>query len=100
MRVGGWLAGKRAVTLGRRSNAERSAQEAERCRQGCSPRPGSGGAVLLVNDAAEDVTASDRAAVGSGDGVGDWLGELQATVWSRLVVVADVLVEHRLEMSS
>ena len=44
--------------------------------------------------------ASDSAAVGSADRVGDWLGELQATVWSRLVVVADVLVEHRLEMSS
>lgn len=53
-----------------------------------------------MDDAAEDVTASDRAAVGSANRVGDWLGELQATVWSRLVVVADVLVEHRLEMSS
>ena len=61
---------------------------------------GSGGAVVLVDDAAEDVTASYRAAVGSADRVGDWLGELQATVWSRLVVVTEVLVEHRLEMSS
>lgn len=73
--------------LGRRSSAERSAQEAERCRQGCPPRPGSGGAVVLVDDAAEDVTASDRAAAGSADPVGDWLGELQATVWSGLVVL-------------
>ena len=39
-RVGGWLAGKRAVMLGRRSSAERSAEEAERCRQGCPPQPG------------------------------------------------------------
>jgi hypothetical protein len=32
--------------------------------------------------------------------VGNWLGELQATMWSRLVVVTEVLVEHRLETSS
>ena len=53
-----------------------------------------------MDDAAEDVMASDRAGVGSADRVGDWLGELQATVWSRLVVVTDILVEHRFEMSS
>jgi hypothetical protein len=53
-----------------------------------------------MDDDAEDVTTSERAAVGSVDGVGDWLGEMQATVWSRLVVVADGLIEHRLEMSS
>jgi hypothetical protein len=53
-----------------------------------------------VDHATEDVTASDRAAVGSADRVGNWLGELQATMWSRLVVVTEVLVEHRLEMSS
>ena len=61
---------------------------------------GSGGAFVLVDDTAQDVTTSDRAAVRSADRVGDWLGEVQATVWSRLVVMADVLVEHRLEMSS
>ena len=52
----------------------------------------SGGAVLLVDDAAEDITASDRAAVGSADRVGNWLSELQATMWFRLVVVMEVLV--------
>ena len=45
---------------------------------------GSGGAVVLVDEAAEEVTASDRAAVGSADRVGDWLGELQTTVWTSL----------------
>jgi hypothetical protein len=53
-----------------------------------------------VDDATEDVTASDRADGGSADRVGNWLGELQATMWSRLVVVTEVLVEDRLEMSS
>ena len=61
---------------------------------------GSGGALVLVDDAAEDVTAGDRAAVVECYRVGDWLGELQATVWSGLVVVADVLGEQRFEMSS
>ena len=86
--------------LGRRSSTERSAEEAEVAVKVAHRNLGSGDAVVLLDDATEDVTVSDRAAVGSADRVGDWLGELQATVWSRPVVVADVLVEHRLEMSS
>ena len=42
-----------------------------------------GSSLVLVNDAAQDVTASDGAAVESSDRVGDRLGKLQATVWSR-----------------
>jgi hypothetical protein len=61
---------------------------------------GSGGAVVLVDDTAEDVTASDRAALASAGRVGDSPAELQATVSSCVVVVADVLGGHGLEMSS
>ena len=60
----------------------------------------SGSAVVLVNDAAEDVTTSDRTTVGALDRVGNRLGETQAAMWSRFVVVRDVFVEHRLKMSS
>jgi hypothetical protein len=48
---------------------------------------GSGSSLVLVNEAAQDVAASDGAAVESSDRMGDRLGKLQATVWSRLVVV-------------
>jgi hypothetical protein len=45
-----------------------------------------------VDDATEDVTASDNAASRSGDRVRDRLGEPQAAMRPRLVVVANVLV--------
>ena len=59
---------------------------------------GSGDAVVLVDHATEDVTASDRAVVGSADRC-RYL-EPEAAVTAMLVVMPDVLVEHRLEMSS
>ena len=65
----------------------------------CSYYLYSGSAVVLVNDAAEDVTTNDDVTFGSGDRVGNRLGETQAAVWSRFVVVRDVFVEHRLKMS-
>ena len=44
-----------------------------------------------MDDAAEDVTASYRAAGVSADRVGDWLGELQATVgFSDLIAATDL----------
>ena len=36
----------------------------------------------------------------SGDRVGNRLGEMQAAMWSRFIVVREVFVEHRLKMSS
>jgi hypothetical protein len=96
----GWLAGKRAVMLGRRRARSARLKRWDVAVKVARRDLGSWCAVVLVDDAAEDVTASDRAAAGSADRVGVWLGELQATVWSRLVVVSNVLVEHRLDMSS
>ena len=62
----------------------------------------SGGALVLVDDAAEDVQAGDGAIVDwrEWEGAGDRLSEVQATVWTSLVVVLDVLVEHGFEMLS
>jgi hypothetical protein len=51
-----------------------------------------------VDESAEDVAMGNGTA-GRRDEVRYRLSELQATVWSRIVVVADVLVEHRTEMS-
>jgi hypothetical protein len=99
-RVSAWLAGKRAAMLGRRSSAERSRKRRSAAVKVAGRDLGSGGAVVLVDDAAEDVTASDSAASRSGDRVGDRLGEPQAAMRPRLVVVANVLVEHGFEMSS
>ena len=55
-----------------------------------------------MDDAAEDVQAGDGAIVDwrEWEGAGDRLSEVQATVWTSLVVVLDVLVEHRFEMLS
>ena len=53
-----------------------------------------------MDDAAEDVVTDDGAADDRSSWVGDRLGELKAAVWSRLVVVADVLGEHLVEVSS
>jgi hypothetical protein len=55
-----------------------------------------------VDDVAEDVQAGDGAIVDwrEWEGAGDRLSEVQATVWTSLVVVLDVLVEHRFEMLS
>jgi hypothetical protein len=50
---------------------------------------------VLMDDAAEDVAPSDGATVDHRLWAGDRLFELQATVWTSLVVVADVLVECR-----
>src|ERR1035437_3125238 len=56
--------------------------------------------VVLVDDAAEDVATSDGLAADRCHRTRDRLGELKAAVWSRLVVVADVLGEHLVEVSS
>jgi len=53
-----------------------------------------------VDDAAEDVATSDGLAADRCHRTRDRLGELKAAVWSRLVVVADVLGEHLVEVSS
>jgi regulator of sigma D len=55
-----------------------------------------------MDDSAEYLSAGDGAIVDLREwkGAGDRLSEVQATVWTSLVVVTDVLVEHRLEMSS
>src|SRR5664279_2713057 len=60
----------------------------------------SGRPVVLVDDAAEDVATSDGLAADRCDRTRDRLGELKAAVWPRLVVVADVLGEHLVEVSS
>ena len=60
----------------------------------------SGSPVVLVDDAVEDIATSDGLAADRCHRTGDRLGELKAAVWSRLVVVADVLGEHRFEVSS
>jgi len=60
----------------------------------------SGRPVVLVDDAAEDVATSDGLAADRCHRTRDRLGELKAAVWSRLVVVADVLGEHLVEVSS
>ncbi len=58
----------------------------------------SGGPLVLMDKSAEDgATGNDISA--RRDQIEDRLAELRATVWSRLVVVADVLVEHLFEMS-
>jgi len=54
----------------------------------------SGSSLVLVNDAAKDVATVDSAIVDRHDGPGDRLGELQAAVWTSMVVVPDVLGEH------
>src|SRR5665213_933531 len=61
----------------------------------------SGRSLVFVDDAAEDVAAGDGCLVDrrAREGTGDRRGELQATMRSRLVVVADVLIEDRFEMS-
>jgi hypothetical protein len=59
----------------------------------------SGRPVVLVDDAAEDVATSDGLAADRCHRTGDRLGELKAAVWPRLVVVADVLGEHLVEVS-
>ena len=56
--------------------------------------------VVRVDDAAQNATTSDVAAVDRRDRVGNRLSEPQATVRSRRVAGADVLVEHRAEVSS
>ena len=56
--------------------------------------------VVLADDAAEDVATNDGTATDRRDRGGDRLGELQAAMRSRFVVVPDVLVEHRFEVSS
>jgi hypothetical protein len=58
----------------------------------------SGSPLVLVDESAQDV-ATRNGAAGRRDEARDRLGQLQATVWSRFVVVADVLQEHRLKMS-
>jgi hypothetical protein len=57
--------------------------------------PVSGSALVLVDDPAEDVMATDWPAMVE---AGAWLGygEAEAPVWPGLVVVAHVLVEHAL----
>jgi hypothetical protein len=52
----------------------------------------SGGTLVLVDESAQDVATGNGIAARR-DQITDRLGELQATVWSRLVVLADVLVE-------
>jgi hypothetical protein len=69
-----------------------------RCSQTCGVDAWSGSPLVLVDESAQDVATSNGIA-GRRDEARDRLRELQATVWSRLVVVADVLVEHRFEMS-
>ena len=60
----------------------------------------SGSAVVLVNDAAEDVTTTSNGTnVGRGKRAGNRLGQLPRTMWCRFVVVADIRVEHGFEMS-
>lgn len=56
----------------------------------------SGGALVLVDDAAEDVVTDDPMPGGRGPraGAGEWLVELQPAVGSGFVVVAEVLAEH------
>ena len=54
---------------------------------------------VLMDDAAQDVAPSDRAAVSCRSRPGNRHSELQTTVWTSLGVVPDVLVEHRFEMS-
>jgi hypothetical protein len=55
-----------------------------------------------VDDAAEDVLASDGANLGGRkwNAAGDRLSKVQPTVWTSMVVVLDVRIEHRFEMSS
>jgi hypothetical protein len=65
----------------------------------CSDLWSGSGPVVLVDDAAEDIATSDAAADRRYRTL-DRLGELQAAMRSLVVVVADVLVEHRFEVSS
>src|ERR1035437_9509685 len=60
----------------------------------------SGRPVVLVDDAAEDVAMSDGLGADHCHRTRDRLGELKAAVWPCLVVVADVLGEHLVEVSS
>ena len=54
----------------------------------------SGSSLILVDDPAEDVAPSYGAAADSYVRAEDRLGELQAAMRPRLVVVANVLVEY------
>ena len=93
-----------SVRLGASSNARCLVErKALGCSGGDALRIGDGDAwsgcpLVLMDESAEDVATGNDISTRR-DQVGDRLGELQATVWSRLVVVADVLVEHRFEMS-
>jgi len=53
-----------------------------------------------VDQATGDVTTNDRAAVVSGGPVDNRLGELRATMWPRVFTATQVLIEHRLDISS
>ncbi len=57
-----------------------------------------------MNDAAQNIATGDRVADGRGRGrragAGEWLVELEAAMGPGIVVVADVLGEHNLKMSS
>ena len=55
---------------------------------------------MLVDDAAEYIVADDPSARFRGHRSGDRWGELEAAMGPRLVVMAEVLVEHRFEMST
>jgi hypothetical protein len=91
-----------SVRLGASSNARCLVESAAPGRSGGDAlRPAdvdswSGSPLVLVDESPEDV-ATDNGTAARRDQMRDRLGELQATVWSRLVV-ADVLVEHRFEM--
>jgi hypothetical protein len=61
---------------------------------------GSGGPLVFVDDAAEDVAADDTAPGGGRRGARDRLLKSESAVGSGLVVVADVLGEHHLDMSA
>ena len=60
----------------------------------------SGRPVVLVDDAAEEVATSDGPAADRCHRTRDRLGELKAAMRSRFVVVANIPVEDRFEMSS
>jgi hypothetical protein len=53
-----------------------------------------------VHDAAEDVATSDGAVVDCHYGMWDRRAERKATMWSRLLVMAERVGEHRFEVSS
>ena len=60
----------------------------------------SSSALVLVDEAAQDVVSDDLGAGGRGHWAGEWLSELEAPVGPGFVVMAEVLGKDGFEMLS